>query len=64
MKGVLEAADLNLPYLLDPRPNSYIEELRDDFSDLDYSRATNTLTIENAPKALAFSNRIQQPASA
>ncbi len=64
MKGILEAAGVNVPYLLDPRPNSYIEEIRDDFSDLDYSKASHSLKIENAPQSLALNARISQPASA
>jgi len=54
MKDVLIAAGLEVPYLLDPRPNSYIEELRDDYPDLDYSRAGHSLTVENAPSAASF----------
>lgn len=53
MKGVLDAAGLNLPYMFDPRPNSYIEEIRDDFSDLDYSKVENKLVVEDAPQSLA-----------
>lgn len=64
MKGVLEAADVSLPYLLDPRPNSYIEEIRDDFSDLDYSKSAHSLTIENPPASLAYSTKTNQPAAA
>ena len=64
MKGVLEAAGVDLPYMLDPRPNSYIEEIRNDFKDLDYSKASHTLKIEDAPASLALSMRISQPASA
>lgn len=64
MKGVLEAAGLKLPYLLDPRPNSYIEELRDEFDGLDYSKSENLLKVENATGALAHSSTIVQPAAA
>ncbi len=64
MKGVLEAAGIQLPYLLDPRPVSYIEELRDDHPDLNYLRSAHTLTVEDAPQSLAFSSRVSQPASA
>ncbi len=64
MKGVLEAAGIDVPYMLDPRPNSYIEEIRSDFKDLDYSKASHTLKVEDAPQSLAFSMRISQPASA
>ena len=64
MKGVLESAGIQVPYLFDPRPVSYIEELRDDYPDLDYSKAAHTLTVEEAPQSLAFNARISQPASA
>jgi hypothetical protein len=64
MKGVLEAAGVALPYMLDPRPNSYIDELRNQFKDLDYSKAGHTLKVEDAPASLALSMRISQPASA
>jgi len=64
MKGVLEAAGVDVPYMLDPRPNSYIEEIRNDFKDLDYSKASHALIVEDAPPSLAFSMRISQPASA
>lgn len=64
MKGVLEAAGIQVPYLLDPRPVSYIEELRNDYPDLNYSKTAHTLTVEDAPKSLALNARISQPASA
>lgn len=64
MKGVLESAGIDLPYLVDPRPNSFIEEIREDYPDLDYSKASHTIKVENAPQSLAFSNRGSQPASA
>ncbi len=64
MKDVLIAAELEVPWLVDTRPNSYIEELRDDYPDLDYSKAGHSLKIENAPKSLAFNARTSQPASA
>ena len=64
MKEVLVVAGIDVPYLLDPRPVSYIEELREDFPDLDYSKASHTLKVENAPQSLAFSGRLSQPASA
>lgn len=65
MKGVLEAAGVDVPYMIDPRPNSYIEEIRNDFKDLDYSRADNKLVIENPPASLAAIYRVSmQPAAA
>ena len=37
-KAVLEAAAVDTPVMIDPRPNSYIEELRDEFPKLDFVR--------------------------
>jgi hypothetical protein len=65
MKGVLEAAGVELPYMLDPRPNSYIAEIRDDFPKLDYSKVGHKLVVENPPKSLASAIRVSaQPAAA
>lgn len=64
MKGVLEAAGVSLPTMVDPRPNSYIQEIRSSFSDLDYSKAAHTLVIENPPASLAMSRVTNQPAAA
>jgi len=64
MKGVLEAAGIDVPYMLDPRPNSYIEEIQDDFKDLNYIKSSHTLKIEDAPQSLALSLKQSQPASA
>jgi len=36
MKDVLEAGEVDPPWIIDPRPNSYIEELRDDYPKIDY----------------------------
>ena len=35
MQDVLEAGGVDTPWMIDPRPNSYIEELRDDFEKID-----------------------------
>ncbi|MFD1215131.1 hypothetical protein [Microbulbifer celer] len=65
MKQILEAADVSMPYMVDPRPNSYIEEIRAQFNDLDYSRVENTVSLENPPTSLAAINRsFMQPAAA
>ncbi len=65
MQGVLDAAGVGLPYMLDPRPNSYIDEIREGHPDLDYSRAENKLSVESPPPSLAFNIRAMiQPASA
>lgn len=64
MKEVLQAAEVKIPFLLDPRPNSYIEEIRADYQDLDYSKASHSLKVENPPQSLAFNARTSQPASA
>lgn len=36
MRGVIEAGGVDTPSMVDPRPNSYIEELRDDFEKIDH----------------------------
>jgi hypothetical protein len=48
MQATLDAAGVNTPWMVDPRPNSNIEELRDDFRDLDYDPTSNVLTIASA----------------
>lgn len=48
MKGVMEAAGVDTPWMLDPRPTSYIEEIQDDFPALEYIPSSNELTIEEA----------------
>ncbi len=64
MKGVLDTAGVDTPYMLDPRPNSYIEEIRVDFPKLDYSRAEHKLVVENPPASLASLIRVHaQPAA-
>ena len=45
-KEVTKAAGVETPWMLDPRPNSYIGEFRSDYPDLDYSYKTNVLKIE------------------
>lgn len=64
MQGIMLAADLDLPYMFDPRPNSFINEIRDVYPDLDYSKAEHSLNIEDAPTALAYSYGLTQSASA
>ena len=65
MQGALKAAGVKVPGMIDPRPNSYIEEIRDDHNDLDYEYKTNTLKVENPPPSLAslFSRKFNQPAA-
>lgn len=46
VKSVVKSADAETPWMLDPRPNSYIGEFRDDYPDLDYNPRKNRLTIE------------------
>jgi hypothetical protein len=53
MKGVLDSASVMAPVMIDPRPNSYIHEIRLSFPRLDYSRATNSLQVQNGPTSLA-----------
>lgn len=47
MKSVVEKAGVETPTLIDPRPNSYIEEFRDMYRDLDFNPRTNKLSIES-----------------
>lgn len=65
MQGALLAAGVKVPSMIDPRPTSYIEEIREVFKDLDYSHKKNLITIENPPASLGmgFSNFISQPAA-
>lgn len=46
VKKVVEVSGSETPWMLDPRPNSYIGEFRDDYPDLDYDRKTDRLVIE------------------
>ncbi len=36
MKGTLEAGGVDTPWMVDPRPNSYIEELQSSFPHVQY----------------------------
>jgi len=45
-KETVEAAGVKTPWMLDPRPNSYINELRSQFPDLDYDPKNNKLEIK------------------
>jgi hypothetical protein len=45
-KNVVAAAGIETPWMIDPRPNSYIGEFRDDYPDVDYSPRTGQLKIE------------------
>ena len=46
MKGVMEAAGLRTPVMVDKRPVSYIHEIRDLHPDLDYEPRGDTVAIE------------------
>ncbi len=46
VKGLATVAGVATPWMVDPRPNSYIGEFRDEFSDLNYDPKIDTLTIE------------------
>lgn len=47
VKWVVKASGKDTPWMIDPRPNSYIGEFRDDYRDLDYSPKTKILKIAN-----------------
>lgn len=46
MKGVMEAAGVDTPWMLDPRPVSYMEDIRDDYTNLDYKPSDNKIIIK------------------
>jgi len=46
VKETLEAGEVDTPVMIDPRPNSYIEEIRDDNTNLDYDPEKNKIIIE------------------
>ncbi len=48
VKEITEKAEVLTPWMIDPRPNSYIGEFRDDFPDLDFKG--NLLVIESMGK--------------
>ncbi|MCP4118033.1 MAG: hypothetical protein GY737_22060 [Desulfobacteraceae bacterium] len=52
IKGVMEAAGLDTPWLIDPRPVSYIEEIQEDYPELQYIPSQNQLIIEKSEPAL------------
>lgn len=49
MKGVMEAAGLRTPVMVDKRPVSYIAEIRDLYPDLDYNPRTKALLLDGKP---------------
>lgn len=46
VKKLVELAGKETPWMIDPRPNSYIGEFREDYRDLDYIPTTRSLSIE------------------
>lgn len=46
VKKLVELAGKETPWMIDPRPNSYIGEFRDDYPDLDYTPKNRSLYIE------------------
>lgn len=51
VKAVVAAAGVDTPWMVDPRPNSYIGEFRDDFPDLDYRPSDGRVVIEDSTAA-------------
>ncbi len=47
VKRIVERAELDAPWMIDPRPNSYIGEFRDEHLDLDYLPKEGLLRIES-----------------
>jgi hypothetical protein len=62
MKQVAEEGGADMPIVLDPRPDGYIQRVREKFPPLDYSPKTETLSIpsienKDAPHYKAGSKR-------
>ncbi len=59
MKNVLSSGGANSSSMIDPRPNSYIDELRGLYPNLQYSITDSgvTYTVENHDQALDIANR-------
>ncbi len=47
MKGVMEAANLNTPILIDPRPTSYIKEIQEDYPAFEYNPSHSKISISD-----------------
>ena len=54
MKGVMKAAGIDTPWMLDPRPVSYIEEIQDDYPALEYRPSDNKFIIQEPATFLGF----------
>jgi hypothetical protein len=50
VKRLVEFAGKETPWMVDPRPNSYIGEFRDEYRDLDYTPKNRNLLIETMGK--------------
>lgn len=50
MKETLEAGKAGTPSMVDPRPNSYIEEIRDMYPNIDYNASKKRTTIQKDEK--------------
>ncbi|MGF1727867.1 hypothetical protein [Photobacterium nomapromontoriensis] len=46
VKRLVSLAGKDTPWMMDPRPNSYIGEFRDDYRDLDFNPKTKELNVE------------------
>lgn len=54
MKGVMEIAGVSTPWLLDPRPVSYIKEIQDEHPSLEYTPSSNKLNISEPNSVFGF----------
>lgn len=65
MSETLAAGNIKLPTMIDPRPNSYIEELRRMHPKLDYTKSDHSLRLSLKPGQMAhYSRAVNQPAAA
>ena len=45
-QGCIEAGNVSTPWYIDPRPNSYINEMRGKFQNVDFDPNTNTTRLK------------------
>lgn len=54
MKGTMDAAGIDTPWMLDPRPTSYIKEIQNDYPSLEYMPSSNKVTIKELDSVVGF----------
>ncbi|WDE07169.1 hypothetical protein SG34_009900 [Thalassomonas viridans] len=54
IKGVMDSAGIDTPWMFDPRPTSYIKEIQDDYPILEYDPSDNKLIIKESDSVFGF----------